>query len=96
MHIEYSKSDKNAQQNEIQSAYFGQNCLSILTACCYYRGELSDGLENIPVTIARDSSDHSRIATFSCVDMLVKNIQAKLKPKELKVFIWRDGCASQF
>ena len=74
MHIEYSESDKNAQQNEIQSAYFGQNCLSILTACCYYRRELSDGLENIPVTIARDSSDHSRIAAFSCVYMLVKNI----------------------
>ena len=96
MHVDCSESYKSAQQDEIQSAYFGHTCFSIFTACCYYRSGLSYGLENVPVEIASDSSDHSRIAALSCVNTLAKHIQAKLKPGKLKVFIWSYWCAPQF
>ena len=33
----YSENYVNKQQNETQSAYFGQDCFSIFTACCYLR-----------------------------------------------------------
>jgi len=39
MQVDYSESYKNAEQNEIQSAYFGHTCFSIFTACCYYKAE---------------------------------------------------------
>ena len=51
---DYSESCKNAQQNEIQSAYFGHTCFTIFTACCYYGSGLSDGLENVPVMMTRE------------------------------------------
>ena len=36
IHCDYSENYKNTQQNEIQSAYFGQSSFSLLTACIYY------------------------------------------------------------
>ena len=56
------------------NAYFGHTCFSIFNACCYYQNGLSDGLENVPVTITSESSDHSRIAAFLYVNMLIKHI----------------------
>ena len=85
IHVDYSESCKNAQQDEIQNAYFRHTCFIIFIACCYYKSELSDGLEKVPVTIKSELSDHSYIS------------QARLKPEKLKkYFIWREGCASQF
>ena len=75
MHVDYSESYENAQQDEIQSAYFGHTCFIILTACCYYRSGLSDGLENVPVSITSELSDHSRIVAYSSANMLIKHIQ---------------------
>ena len=80
MHVDYSESYKNAQQDEIKRPNIGHTCFSIFTACCYYQSGLSDGLENVQVTITSESSDHSRIAVLACIKMLVKHIQAKLKP----------------
>ena len=50
---DYSESYKNAQQNKIQSAYFGHTFFTIFTACCYHGSGLSDGLENVLVMITR-------------------------------------------
>ena len=97
MHVDYSESYKNAQQDEIQSAYFGHTCFSLFTACCYYRNKNSLLLENVPITITSESSDHSRIAAFSCINTIVKHMEEKLHPEKVKkVYIWSDGCASQF
>ena len=35
-HVDYSESYKNKQQDEIQSAYFGQSIFSLFTACVYH------------------------------------------------------------
>ena len=79
MQIDYSESYKNAEQNEIQSAYFGHSCFSIFTACCYYRTEEGE-LMTYPVTITSTSSDHSRIAAFSCVNEILKVMEEGIIP----------------
>ena len=63
MPADYSENYSNIQQGEIQSAYFGHDSLSIFTVC-YYDGDLIN--ENI--TIISETSDHSRIAAFACID----------------------------
>ena len=37
IHLDYSENYKSQDQNEIQSAYFGQASFSLFTACPYYR-----------------------------------------------------------
>ena len=38
INVDYSKKYVNQEQQEIQSAYFGHECFSIFTACCYFGG----------------------------------------------------------
>ena len=40
LHVDYRKSHKNKQQDEIQSAYLGQSTFSLFTVCVYH---LDDG-----------------------------------------------------
>ena len=95
LHVDYSENYKNAQQDEIQSAYFGHTCFSLFTACCYYKSD--SALKNISTTITSESSDHSRIAAFSCVNAVIKHAQEQIKPVQIhKVIVWSDGCAAQF
>jgi len=94
MQVDYSESYKNAEQNEIQSAYFGHTCFSIFTACCYYKAEEGE-LMKYPVTITSESNDHSRITSFSCVCKLIKVMEEKIKSIE-KVIVWSDGMGAQF
>jgi len=93
IHVDYSESYSNAQQDEIQSAYFGQQNFSIFTSCSYYRdhGEL----KNVPMSIISESNDHSRIAAFSCVTTIVNEMKRLIGSIE-RVIMWSDGCASQF
>ena len=94
MQVDYSESYKNAEQNEIQSAYFGHSCFSVFTACCYYRAEEGE-LMKYPVTITSESSDHSRIAAFSCVNKIIKLMEEKIKSIN-NVIVWSDGMGAQF
>ena len=96
MHVDYSESYVNTQQQEIQSAYFGHSTFSIFTACCYLRRE--DGkLVNENVTIVSEASDHSRIAAFTCINKVFNHIRDKHDlPLSVTLHIWSDGCAAQF
>ena len=60
MQVDYSESYKNAEQDEIQSAYFGHTCFSLFAACIYYWDKQE--LLKIPITVTTESSEHSRIA----------------------------------
>lgn len=57
MYVDYSNSYKNAQQDEIESAYTEHTCFSISIACCYYQSGLNYGSKNVSVTITSESSD---------------------------------------
>ena len=94
MEVYYSKSYKNAEQNEIQSAYFGRSCFSISIACCYYRTEEGD-LMTYPATITSESRNHSRIAAFSCVNNILKVMEERIDPIE-NVTAWSNGMGAQF
>ena len=48
-----------------------------------------------PVTITSESSDHSRIAAFSCVNKIIKLMEEKIKSIK-KVIVWSDGMGAQF
>ena len=61
VHVDYSKSYSDKDQQEIQSAYFGHNTLSIFTACYCFRG--GDGeIVSKNITVTSNATDHSRIA----------------------------------
>ena len=93
VHVDYSESYKNKQQDEIQSAYFGQSCFSLFTACVYHLDD-SDKLVKRPITVVSESNDHSRIAALNCIDFVIREIERSTMLK--KVILWSDGCASQF
>ena len=90
IHVDYSKNYKDKEQDEIQSAYFGHNSFSIFTACCYTRG-IDGTLLNENFTVTSEATDHSRIAAFSCINLIKDSLQ-----NHPVFYIWSDGCASQF
>ena len=59
IHVNYSKSYIKTQQDEIQSAYFGQQNFTIFTSCSYYREAEQGDLAKIPIAVISESSDHS-------------------------------------
>ena len=94
--IDYSGNYSNQAQNQIQSAYFGQNCFPIFTACSYLA--IDGVLVNGNITVTSEAIDHSRIARLSCwlhVLLVIKEKYQKF-PDSFALRIWSDGCASQF
>ena len=98
IHVDYSENYKDKEQEEIQSAYLGHNSFSIFTACCYTRG-IDGTLLNENFTFTSEATDHSRIAAFSCINLIIDSLQKKF-PSQFNnypvFYIWKDGCASQF
>ena len=94
LHVDHSENYANKQQNEIQSAYFGNDCFSIFTACCYLR-DAGGKLINENVMVISEASDHSKIAAFSCVSNVFQFVRHNL-PLKVTLHIWSDGYAAQF
>ena len=95
IHVDYNESYRNKQQDEIQSAYFGQTSFSIFTACVYHKA--NNGADNVvkrPMTIISEISDHSRIVSMSCIHMIIEEIEKAMDLS--KVIAWSDGCGAQF
>ena len=98
IHVDYSENYKDKEQDEIQSAYFGHNSFSIFTACCYTR-RIDGTLSNGNFTVTSEATDHSRIAAFSCINLIIDSLQKK-SPSQFNNYpvfcIWSDSCGSQF
>ena len=60
VHVDYAESYKNSQQNEIQSAYFGNSTFSIFTACCYTKSLDNGGLKKDSIVVVNESKKHNR------------------------------------
>ena len=60
VHFDFAESCRNDQQNEIQSAYFGNQSFSLFTSCCYFKGVTSE-IRNKSVVVVTENSDHNRI-----------------------------------
>ena len=70
IHVDYSENYEDKEQEEIQSAYFGHNSFSIFTACCYTR-RIDGTLLNEKFTVTSEANDDSRIAAFSCINLII-------------------------
>ena len=95
IHVDHSESYSNSEQDEVQSAYFGEQNFSIFTSCSYYRDSGKDNLTKVPMAVISESNDHSRIAAFSYIVTIIDELK-KMMDELRKVNWWSDGCSSQF
>ena len=97
LHVDYSESYERKHQNKAQRACFDHTAISIFTACCYLKDE-NGKLEKESVTLTSELSDHSRSAAITCVMKMMEFIREKHQhlPLHINVYVWSDGCASQF
>ena len=75
IHVDYSESYSNTQQDEIQTANFGQLNFSVFTSCSYYREAKQGDLTKIPVVMISKSSHHSEIAAFTCTNAIINELK---------------------
>ena len=92
----YNENYTSQDQNEIQSAYFGQESLSLLTACPYYRCSETNNIKTMPTNITSEARDKSRMASITCVRNVLNHVLSKIVNKIDMVYIVSDGCASRF
>ena len=96
VHVDYAESYKNSQQNEIQSAYFGNSTFSIFTACCYTKPYGDDKMKKDSVVVISESKEHDCAAAISCLKKVVEKVEDINETSYNKVFVWINGCAAQF
>ena len=96
IHVDYSESYNNTQQDEIQSAYFGQQNCSVFISCSYCHKAEQDHFPKIPIAVISESSDHSRIATFIYTNATVNELKKRMKDSLKEVISYSDEYALQF
>ena len=74
LHVDFAESYKNEKQDAIQSAYFGNQCFRIFTACCYAKSPNND-VRNDNVIVVTESSDHDMVASMSCLQKVVHKMK---------------------
>ena len=50
-----------------------------LSACVYHLGEDGSLVKHPTVAVVSDSSDHSRIAALTCIDIVIQEMEVKPK-----------------
>ena len=93
LHVDFSEKYKNANQDKIQSAYFGQSSFFILITCTYTRTNCE--ICTIPIAVTTESNEHSRVTALSCINKIISHIEEKVEAFT-KLYIRSDGCESQF
>ena len=94
--LDYSENYKSQDQNEIQSAYFGQASFSLFTGCPYYHCGKTNEIKTMPTTITSEASEKPRMASITSVKKVMDHVLSKIVNKIGMVYIVSDGCASQF
>ena len=87
--IDFAESYKNEQQDVIQSAYFGNQCFSIFTGCCYFN--VQGNIKNDNVNVVSEISDHDIVASMSCLEKVVHEIESKHGKCYENLCVWSDG-----
>ena len=90
LHVDFSESYKNVNQDEIQSAYFGQSLFSIFTAYAYTCTHRE--IRTISITVQNQMSTH---LSPLCIHKIINHIEEKVGAF-MKLYICSDGCVSQF
>ena len=87
--VDFAESYRNEQQDAIQRAYFGNQCFSIFTACCY--SKVTGKIKNDNVVIVTERSDHDRVASMSCFQKVVEEIERKHRKSYENLYVWNGG-----
>lgn len=94
INLEFSKNYRNGNQNDIQSASFGNNSFSLFTACAFYKNQ--DKTKKVSVAINPEARDKSRVTSLSCAVFLIQFLRSEIEKATDTVYIFLDGCAAQF
>ena len=95
VHVDFVDSYRNDQQNEISSAYFGNQGFSFFTPCCYFKGATSE-IRNKSVVVVTKNSDHNTIASMSCLKKVIDTMETECSKSFTNVALWSDGMGTQF
>ena len=74
VHVDFAESHRNNQQNEIQSAYFGNQSFSLFISCCYFKRTTSE-ITNKSVVVVTKNSDHNIITSMSCLKKVIDTVE---------------------
>ena len=97
VHIDFAESYQNTQQDEIQSAYFGNPTFSIFTACCYTKSlDNDESLKKDSMVVISESREHNRAAALTCLQKVIMKAEEVNAADFQKIYVWSDGCAAQF
>ena len=96
LHVDFAESYRNGQQDALKSAYFGNQCFRIFTACCYARSPNNNDVRNENVIVVTESSGHDRVASMSCLQKVVHKIEHMHEKTYENVYVWSDGMELQF
>ena len=89
INLDFSENYSNRNQNEIQSAYFGNNSFSLFTAYAFYNNQ--GKTEKVSVTITTEGSDKSRVTSISVLDLLIQFLRSKIEKEIDTIHIFSDG-----
>ena len=95
VHVDFAESYRNDQQDEIQSAYFGNQSFSLFTSFCYYLTD-TDNLGQKSVVVVTEKSDHNRITSMSCLKKVIETIETQCGKIFNNIVVWSDGMGAQF
>ena len=84
---------KKEQPDAIQSAYFGNQCFSIIRACCYFH--VQGKIKNDNVIVLTERSDHDRVPSMSCLQNVVHETESKHGKCYENLHVWSDGMGAQ-
>ena len=92
LHVDFAESYKNDQQDAIQNPYFGYECFSIFTECCYAESFNNNDVRNDNVIVVTESSDQDRVVSMLKVIHKIKHMHEK---SYKNVYVWSGGMGSQ-
>ena len=95
VHADFAESYRNDKENEIQSAYSGNQSFSLFTPRCYFKGVTSE-IRNKSVVVVTKNSDHNRITSISCLKKVIDTVETECRKSFTNVVLWSDGMGTQF
>ena len=88
------KVTKIITQDATQSAYFSNQCFSIFMVCYYFN--INRKIKNSNVIMVTKRSDHNRVASMSCLEKVVAEMESKHGKCYENLCMWSDGIGDQF
>ena len=86
LQMDFAENYTCAAQDEIQSAHWNQNQVTLFTTVTWVKGKV------ISQVVVSDYMDHTKTAVVVYLDAILQNIPVEVK----EIRIWTDGPASQF